>query len=230
MVVHGESGVGKSWLADSVPGPRLILDAEGGSRFTPSQPKVMWDPSMTPPVNDGTWDTTLCFVRNFETLQRVFQWLNSGQHPWKSVSLDSLTEIQKRCMDSVVGTSAPRQQDWGTLLQEMETLVRQFRDLTMHPTNPLEAVVFITTTRADQRGIVRPHLQGQLGLTLPYFVDVVGYLYTQVSAGGDLERQLLVQAYPGFLAKDRTGRLPAVVSNPNVQEMMEVIYGTTNVG
>lgn len=158
-------------------------------------------------------------------MQRVYQWLNSGQHHFKSVLLDSLTEIQKRCLDAVSGTNAPTQQDWGTLLRSMEALVRHFRDLTMHPTNPISSVVFITTTKADANQVRRPHLQGQLGLTLPYFVDVLGYLYTVVDEQGQLVRQLIVQPYPGYAAKDRTGKLPAVVSNPNIERMMEVIYG-----
>ena len=51
ILIHGESGVGKSWLADSVPGPRLVLDAEGRARYTPSGPKVAWNPrDSEPPV------------------------------------------------------------------------------------------------------------------------------------------------------------------------------------
>lgn len=225
-MIHGESGAGKSWLGDTAPGRKLVLDAEGGSRFTPSQPKIMWTPNESPPA-EGDWETTICFVRDFDTMQRVYQWLNSGQHPWDSVTLDSLTEIQKRCLDAVAGTNAPTQQDWGTLLRQMEDLVRKFRDLTMHPTKPLLSVNFITTTKNDN-GTLRPHLQGQLGLTLPYFVDVVGYLYVTQDANGNPARQMLTQPLPGFAAKDRTGRLGTVVEHPHLQRIMETIYGTDN--
>ncbi len=224
-MIHGESGVGKSWLADSAPGPRLILDAEGGAKFTPSAPKITWDPiAQAPPSADGTWDTCTVHVRDFDTLQRVFQWLNSGQHQFASVVLDSLTEIQKRCLDQISGTSQPTQQDWGSLLRQMETLVRQFRDLTMHPITPVQTVVLVLTTRIDDVGVRRPHVQGQLGLTLPYFMDVVGYLYVQPDASGELVRQLLVQPAPGYVAKDRTDKLGTVLEAPNVMRMMEVIY------
>jgi hypothetical protein len=185
----------------------------------------LWDPiAAEPPEADGSWDTCIVHVVDFATLQRVFQWLNSGQHAFVSIALDSLTEIQKRCLDAIAGTSQPTQQDWGALLRQMESLVRQFRDLTMHPTNPVRAVVFVLTTKADNQGMYRPHAQGQLGLTLPYFVDVVGYLYTQVDANGELVRQLLVQPSPGYVAKDRTNKLGAVLDAPSVTKMMEVIY------
>ena len=180
VVVHGESGTGKSWFADTAPAPRLILDAEGGSRFTPSQPKVYWDPmSGAPPRGQ---ETVVVMTRDFPVMSQVYAWLNSGEHDFQSVVLDSVTEIQKRCIDNVTGTEQMRIQDWGTVLREMEILVRQFRDLWMHPIRPIPVGVFITTTKVDDKGVFRPHVQGQLALSLPYFVDVVGYIYTQSHA------------------------------------------------
>ncbi len=223
LVIQGESGSGKSWLGDTSPAPRLILDAEGGSRFTPSG-KVYWDPMREPPPQ--AQDSVVVQVRDFDTVSMVFQWLNSGQHDFKSVVWDSLTEIQKRCLDAIVGTNVPLMQDWGTLLRQMESLVRQFRDLTMHPTKPVEVVVFITTTRTDDTKQRRPNVQGQLAITLPQFVDVVGFLYTQASTDGlSLDRFLLVQPYPGYVAKDRTDRLGQTIPAPNIERMLVSIYG-----
>ena len=138
---------------------------------------------------------------------------------------DSLTEIQKRCLDAIVGTDQPRMQDWGELLRHMESLVRQFRDLTMHPIKPLQNVTFITTTLTDDAGVRRPNVQGALRLSLPQFVDVVGYLEVKPAQDGSLVRGLMVQPYPGYIAKDRTGRLGGYVWNPNLTQMMEVING-----
>ena len=46
-LVHGDSGVGKSWLGASTPGPRLILDVEGGSHFAKAKDKeVTSDPTL----------------------------------------------------------------------------------------------------------------------------------------------------------------------------------------
>jgi hypothetical protein len=225
-VVHGESGTGKSWFTDTAPAPRLILDAEGGSKFTPSQPKVMWDPMAGPPPLGA--ETVIVLVRDFQTMQYAFQWLNSGQHDFQSVGLDSITELQKRCKDAIralEGTGGFRIQDWGTLLDDMELLIRQFRDLWMLPVRPIPVTVFITTTQMDDKGVYRPHVQGGLKLSLPYFTDVVGYLYTAVNDVGVLERHLLVQNSPGFIAKDRTDRLGYEIVNPNIMTMLDAIYG-----
>jgi len=225
MLVHGEPGVGKSWLGDTAPAPRLILDAEGGSRFTPSE-KVYWDPMRENPPTGH--QAVVVLVRQYDVLLRVYQWLNSGQHEFRSVILDSLTEIQKRCMDNITGVNAATQQDWGTLLRHMEGLIRQFRDLTFHPTRPIEVVLFNTTT-SEIQGQKRPNVQGQLKLSLPAFVDVVGYMYV-ANVNGEAQRLLMTVPYPGFTAKDRTNRLAEAIADPNIERMLEDIYGPSNVG
>lgn len=223
IVVHGESGTGKSWFADTAPAPRLVLDAEGGSKFTPSN-KTVWDPMATAPP-EGT-DTTVVYVRDFSQMSQVHAWLNSGQHDYNSIVLDSVTELQKRCKDNLVGTSSMRIQDWGDLLTEMETLVRNMRDMWMHPVKAVPVTVLITTTKLDERGTYRPHVQGSLNLSMPYFVDVVGFLYTQQDAEiQGLRRHLLVQNVPGFIAKDRTNRLGHEVLDPDISKMLIQIYG-----
>lgn len=203
-VIHAESGVGKSWLVDTLPKPSLVLDAEGGSRFTPSR-KILWNPlTEAPPEADGTWDTCVVIVQQYRVMTQVEQWLASGKHPFVSLGLDSLTEIQKRCLDDIAGTDQPDQQDWGALLRHMEDLVRKMRDLTFHPVKPLDAVAILALTH-HRDGRFRPMVKGQLELTLPGFVDLVGYLYPEADETGGLHRRLLIQPVnPQFLVKDRT--------------------------
>lgn len=245
MILHSFSGVGKSLLADTAPGPRLILDAEGGSRFTPSQPKIHWDPVWHPPpacpllpeqfetycpriVTDenstdvtnpaftaleaagGKWESCIVFVREFATVSRVFQWLDSGQHAFVSVILDSLTEIQKRCKDAIVGTGHMAEQAWGQLLVQMEDLVRKFRDLVTHPVRPVKAVVILAIT-AEKNGRLVPAIQGALGSSLPGFVDIIGYMQVTTKEDGTPARQLLLQPWGNIEAKDRTDRFPMSV-------------------
>src|SRR5580700_4122970 len=94
MLVHGDEGVGKSWLGQTTPAPRLVLDAEGGSRYPKRmvngqvvrQRQVTWNPARDdPPVDDGTWDTCHVVVRDFSAVTRVYEWLNAGKHPFRSV-------------------------------------------------------------------------------------------------------------------------------------------------
>jgi hypothetical protein len=211
ICIQGESGCGKSQLADTVPGPRLVLDAEGGSQYTPSWPKAIWNPDVYAPpgfqgCEPGQEDvppTTRVLVREWSQWARVHAWLESGSHPFRSFVADSITEIQKRCRDSIRGTEQMQTQHWGELLIQMETVVRGMRDLTLNPANPLKNVVVLALTD-EKAGLFRPLIQGALQKTLPGFFDVMGFMYTEPQADGSHGRRLLIQPYGQFVAKDRT--------------------------
>lgn len=234
ILVHGASKSGKSWLADTSVPPRLVLDAEGGNgtRWTPSK-KAFWDPTReAPPQADGSWETCIVNVRDYISVQRAYEWLNSGQHPFRSVTIDSVSETQQRGVDALVGTEIMKTQDWGTLLRQMSKLIRDFRDLINHPTNPLSTVLFIAMTRADAAGRHVPYVQGQLATVLPYQVDVLGYL-NQVpdpNTPGAFNRFMMIQPDPGYLSGERVGgRLGGYVHIPDndqtVTKMLAMVFG-----
>lgn len=230
ILVHAGSKTGKTTFAATSPPPILALDAEGGWKFLPIR-KVDWDPrKYAPPVYDGTWDACVVTVRDWQTVQAVDQWLQIGQHPFRSLVVDSISEIQRRCKANLVGTSAMQIQDWGHLLNVMDATIRGFRDMTMHPTNPIQVVVFVAETREDSGGRWKPYMQGQISIALPYWLDIVGYLYVQEvmdengQPNGKL-RRLLISPHPQFEAGERVqGRLPETVDNPNVSEMLLSVF------
>lgn len=232
LLVHADSKIGKTTLASTCPKPLLMFDAEGGSKFLPLR-KVFWDPITGPPPQwDGSWDMCVVVVRQFDTMPMACQWLVMGQHSFASVVIDSISEIQRRLKNTLVGTEAMKQQDWGVLLARMEVTIRDFRDLTLHPTNPISVAMFIAETRATGKdGKFRPYMQGAMGTTLPYLMDVIGYLYLQdVPDMNDplvvhKVRSLLVTPHPMFEAGERVqGRLGSVVYNPNVEQMLAQVY------
>lgn len=230
ILVHAESKVGKTTLGATAPKPLLILDAEGGSKFLALR-RVSWDPKVgPPPAADGTWDACIVVVRDFEAIRQVFQWLHSGQHEFRAILLDSITEMQRRLKANLKGTDDMQTQDWGRMLVLMDNLIRGFRDLTFHPTNPVQVVVFVAETRPDGTGKRRPYLQGAVAGAVPYWMDVVGYLYvsSEMDADGQPtlpQRRLLVTQHPQFEAGERVqGRLGYEVVDPNIERMLEAIY------
>lgn len=230
VLVHGHSKVGKTSFSVTAPYPRLLLDVEAASRFLNAQ-KTYWDPVREePPVADGTWDTCVVRVRNFDDVLKAYEWLQTGRHQFRSVILDSISELQAKAMESVVGRGAMQTQHWGELLRRMSFFCRDLRDLTAHATNPLEGVVITAMTR-EQDGIQKPYLQGQISAQIPYWYDVCGYLYVeqvwnQETNQYDEVRRLLTRKHPQFEAGERVqGRLPAVIDNPNLEQMIDTVFG-----
>lgn len=218
-VIHGESGTGKSWLGDTVPAPRLVVDVEGRAKHTPSQPKVYWDPSTErppdPPSKENPWVTCVVKATDWRIIPQVYSWLRSGDHPFKSVVIDSLMEVQKRFIDQDVGTNQMTTQNWGSVLRELESFVRNMRDLVTIDAAHVDVAIIITGSIMDDRNVQRPLLQGQLKNTLPYFVDVVGYLFVAPTEDGmGMKRVLQVAPSPYAVAKDGTGKL----GGPQIEE------------
>lgn len=223
MVVHGEWGAGKSYFADTAPGPRLILDVEGGIDWTPSR-KVLWDPR-TPPPEVGPDDSVVVRVVDVDEIKRAYDWLASGQHQFRSVIIDSLTEAQMRFKDRIKGAGKMQLQDWGELGDKTISLVRAFRDLKIMPGSPIEAVIFVcgSVERGDTHPVVRPMLQGSAADTLIGQVDVAAYLQTELNEEGELQRRALFVQVNGISAKDRTGKLGMSMVAPTVPAILETV-------
>ena len=234
IMVYGESKVGKSTFAVTAPYPRLMLDVEGGHRFLPINVKY-WDPIREePPVADGTWDTVVVQVRDYDVVMKTFQWLQSGKHQFKSLIIDSISELQVKCMDNIAGTEQMKMQQWGELLRHMGALLRDLRDLTMHPTQPLEAVVLTAMARKGQDGVYRPYLQGQLAVQAPYFYDILGAITVEQVPNPDpmqapyKVRRMYVERTPEYEAGERVqGRLGKVVEQENlgIERMLDMVFG-----
>lgn len=234
IMVYGESKVGKSTFAVTAPYPRLMLDVEGGHRFLPINVKY-WDPlTEEPPQADGTWDTVVVKVNDYDVVMKAFQWLQSGKHQFKSLIIDSISELQVKCMDNIAGTEQMKMQQWGELLRHMGALLRDLRDLTMHPTQPLEAVVLTAMARKGQDGVYRPYLQGQLAIQAPYFYDILGAITVETEPNPDpmqppyKVRRMYVERTPEWEAGERVqGRLGKVVQQGDlgVERMLDMVFG-----
>jgi hypothetical protein len=231
VLVHGHSKVGKSTLAVTAPYPRLYLDVEAASRFLYIN-KKLWDPVReAPPVADGTWDTCVVNVREYDDVLKVYQWLQLGKHQFASLIIDSISELQVRAVDKIAGRGQVQTQQWGDIFRAMAGLMRDIRDLTVHPTAPLEAVVLTSMTR-ESNGMYKPFLQGQMSVVAPYLFDLVCYLYVENIPNQDPMqpphqlRRLLTRRSDMYEAGERVqGRLPGIIDNPNIENMIDVVFG-----
>ena len=233
-VFYGPSKAGKTTLALTAPYPRLVLDVENGTKFALIN-RVYWDPMRSePPVADGSWDTCIVHCTNFEIMLRTYQWLQSGKHQFSSLIIDSISELQVKIVEQVAGRSSVQLQQWGDIGRATSGLMRDMRDLTMHPTKPLQAVILTAMERENNKdGKKSPYLSGQSAITLPYLMDVTGYLVIEEypnpdPTGAPLQfRRLYITSSPRFVAGERVGgRLGNVVEQADlsVTEMIDRIY------
>jgi hypothetical protein len=169
---------------------------------------------------------------------KVYEWLRSGQHQFRSLIIDSISELQVRFFDQLAGDEQLKMQQWGEVLRKMGGLLRNIRDLTTHPTNPLEAIVLTAMTRQDKDGVFRPYLQGQLAVMAPYLFDILGALVVESfqhpdpTQGRYSVRRMYIERTPTHEAKERVqGRLGSIVEqdNLNVDQMLDRIFGPREV-
>lgn len=233
VLFHGFGGLGKttaiaSACLDPRTSPILVCDFEGGApiRFA-KMPK-------------GTY--TIRRISRIKDLNDIYEYLAKGNHPYKAVALDSLTEIQKlglaefvygpegvskTFMGNVINIKSAEIQHWGKSGNQMGMLVRYFRDLPMH--------VFFTTltqvTKDDITGRISYDiaLPGKQANEVPGIPDIVGYFDTQRNPQTKQEERVVYFQPSGkIVAKDRTDALGAGLSCPKdckfVSMMLDKIY------
>jgi len=206
---------GKSSLGDTGPRPTLILDVETASFWTPSR-KIYWDPQReTVPTwpqdpraesPDGLWDTCIVIIHDAADLHSLHQILMTGHHPFNSVSMDSVTEIQNRVAFALAGYRKLERDHWGVMLRQVNKLIRDYRDLLTHPVKPIWAITYVCGAHIDQKtGMWRPLLQGAIQDHAPYVPDASGWLEV---APND-ERHLWIGPSPHHETGNRLwGKLP----------------------
>lgn len=221
LLVYGDPGVGKTVLAGSAAeveemAPVVFLDIEGGT-FS---------------LRDRFPDASVVRVGSWSDMQKVYDELYRMKHGFKTVVLDSLTEIQKFSMYNIMqgvikenpdrDPDIPAMRDWGKNIEQIRRLVRGFRDLPMH-------TVFTALVKADKDGKtgvtkLQPYLSGKLSGEIAGFLDIVGYMYRKV-LDGHVQRLLLTSATEQQVAKDRSDKLPQVMTNPDMRTIYDGVFG-----
>lgn len=198
-LIYGAPGTGKTVFAGSFPKP-CIIDCENGWK------SIMAVHGYTPSVVS---------VKNKEDLVNAYKELESGEHDFQTVIIDSLTDLNQYITNDVLARNPTRRRDskdvpamldYNEAGRIMEKMIYLFRDLPMH-------VVFIAGERSfggtdGQELRVLPNVAPSLAEKIPHLVDVT--LYSAVVTGEDGEREYVGQTIPakGRAAKDRSNSLP----------------------
>lgn len=225
LLIYGDPGAGKTVLAassDIVPEmrPVIFVDVEGGT-FS---------------IRDRYPDVHVVRVQTWDDMQRIYDALLMSDHEYRTVVLDSLTEIQKFSMYNIMeflvrkepdrDPDIPSMREWGKNIEQIRKFVRAFRDLPMHS-------IFTALAKTDKdmkTGAMKttPSLSGKLANEVAGFLDIVGYQYTKVM-DDELRRFLLTATTDKFVAKDRSGLLPQTIEDPTMSTIFGFAFGNEHI-
>lgn len=177
FLIYGKTGVGKTTLLGSaqdceLTSPMLLMDVEGGTMSLSGS------------------DIDIVRPNNFEQIQEIYDFLRFENGEYKSVGIDSLTEIQQKLsMGAIIGVldedasyknlaghTPSDRYDWLSSGEQMKRFIRAFRDLAYVPDETKRIHVFFTALeKADEKmSVICPSLPGQLGLGVGASVDIMG--------------------------------------------------------
>jgi hypothetical protein len=180
-------------------------------------------------------------VQDYHDVEIITNVLLSGQHPFRSVIVDSLSEGQKLIKDENIGRVDMDLQKWGRLADLTGNFARDLRNMTSRRNNPIEYVVIIATEKilkepkTQEVLKIKPALQGSTLAELPYLYDVTGYYYLsndlEISPDGDntknkyvKNRYLFTESNDKYATGSRVPVLQTTFKNPTINGMIDIAY------
>lgn len=238
-IIYGPSGAGKTHLCGTageyeLTTPALVIDCEKGTTSL-----------------FGFKGVKILKPHKWKDIQKMYQYLRTENTYFKSVVIDSLTEMQKHYsigsimneLDEEEGSyadistaNAPTRQDWLRTGEQMKKVIRAFRDLAYLPDKNKRLHVFMICleTMNDKRNMIHPTLSGSLGIDCGAAVDFLFRLSSQSVLESDDEgndryvtrRHLLTDRYVDeediiYLAKNRGSFFKKSIWDPNIESIME---------
>lgn len=217
--MYGEPGVGKTYLCGTAQdskatSPMLLIDVEGGTTTLRHRN-----------------DIDVVSIRTMDQLVAVINKLYAKPGYYKSVVVDSLTELQKLDMKTLMDEAfnknpqrnkdEPSQREWTISGNRIRRIVRALRDIECNTI--MTALAHFERDTATNMNMIYPSLPGKLRYEIPGFLDCVGYMYSTVE-DGEVKRRLQFLKTARVIAKDRTGQLGDLVENPTVPMLWDLIH------
>ena len=230
-VFYGRSGTGKTTLACTFPGPILILDIkeEGDDSVADLKDKVKVMP-----------------IDHWEEIEQIYWYLHSGDHPYKTVVIDTVTQQQALKLTSLKEDMGKSADDlitkgmWGTTAGSINTWILNYRDLRMN-------VIFLAqdrTNKGDDAGDesdeqldpeVGPAVMPSVAKTLQAAVKTVGQTYikevikrNKKGITREVEYRLRIGPHAYYASKIRKPKkrvAPDYLVDPSYEKLMQVMKG-----
>jgi len=181
-LIYGGPGTGKTVFAGTAENA-LFLSAEAG---------LLSIKDLSPEYVE---------INTMKDLLDAYSFLLKGGHKYKTVIIDSITEISNTLKDEIEKrTGKPMQlQDWGEIKKKLIAIFKEFRNL------PMNVILIAQESYINDEDKIRkivPSLDGK-GATsaIPYFMDIVGYMKVDIKG----KRTISTNNSVKYVTKDRSG-------------------------
>lgn len=213
VLVHSESGIGKTVLVATMPKPVLISAESGTLSLTRANLERLRAQGVFGPDVQLTYDIPVMQVTTMAQLTEAYMFFRNPQNRasehFRSIGIDSITEIAETVLAKAKAGTKDGRAAYGDMAEEVLALVKSFRDL-------VGFNVYMSSKSSydkDASNITRysPMMPGkQVGPQLPYLFDEVFAYRTMQTPQGAKFRGLQTQPDMQYVAKDRSGVLDEI--------------------
>jgi phage nucleotide-binding protein len=240
ILLYGGAGTGKTHFSLSYAkemekyGPILFIDTEGGTDTLGNFNEVdasTWNKPSTKEIN-------VIYVRAyglkmFELTEKIIETITTGSTPYKTVVLDSISELNQTNVMNVIKSTPerkriapgiPSQLDYRITQHHIQRLLNMLGSL---PTN-LQVNAWETPfTKTDDNGNVvettySPNLTGKMRTAIPHYYDIVARLVriNSTTCKGYFVGNANFPAKVRHNAESNGVKFPGDIDNPTIQQIM----------
>lgn len=221
VLLHGDSGAGKTRFAASFPRPLFISpeDEKGWETLKYLPKSALYEPDVRPQV----WSVNepKDFVEAYHRLVPLVQ-----QKKIQTVVLDSLSFYADMFYNAITQNQQGQGDGWkayGLLNDHLRRIRIELHKLECH-------VVWLAITRQpdDATKAAVPNLKGQQAVMFPAGCKYVWYMMASHQGKGAVRHELRTKKYMNFMARGRDGgRLPDPIVNPTFRQITDALSQLT---
>lgn len=193
FLVYSDPGVGKTTMSATLPvGETLIINAESGLGPLLGTEHIVFNLSSSDPL---------------ATLDKLYKFLRTEQHPFKYVVLDNISEIEQWIVATITkmrNKEFTEIREWGDSASKMREQLHLWRDLREQGITVVFNAWEMTLEMKQDAGMIRtktfPKLSKKLAPDVCGLVDVVGHLEVHEKSG---KRWLRIGPSDQYLTKSQ---------------------------
>jgi len=224
IIVYGESGSGKTSLAKTVPGKKIIVNAENGLRSLKGSNIDVYD--ITVDRDGNIMDRKFRFQKLLAFLELMSTQEYKDKYEW--LIFDSLAEITQ-CYVEYLKDKHPDGKDalklWGEYNDGTAGFVKALRDFA-----PYNILIFaLESIDKDESGrrYVGIDINGKISSRVPAMFDECFQLKIFTNDQGIQKRFLITSKHENNVAKDRSGNLDKF-EEANIKDIVNKMNGKPN--